>query len=232
MPDTDILAIVAESSWFEGLPQAALEQLAAGAALESFPVNSYLYACGEPTTKIYCIVSGRARLSISSAHGHEFALVDREAGTWLGEPGLVNDEPRIMDARIIEPSSVLVIPREVVLRVGKEYPLMYRNLFHYHQGILRDFHELMGGILFYPLRARVAGRLLHLVREHGVPVEDGVMIDIKVSQNEFARLALGSRQRVNKIFRDWSARGIVLSRDDHLVVRSIEELEGETQPFE
>lgn len=232
MIDQDILAIVADSPWFEGLPQAALETLADAATLETFPVNSYLYAQGEPTTKIYCIVSGRARLSISSAHGHEFALVDREAGTWLGEPGLVNDEARIMDARLIEPSSVLVIPREVVLGVGEEYPLLYRNLFRYHQGILRDFHELMGGILFYPLRARVAGRLLHLASEHGVPVDDGVMIDIKVSQNDFARLALGSRQRVNKIFREWSARGIVQTRDDHLLVRSIEELEQETEPFE
>jgi CRP-like cAMP-binding protein len=232
MDDKDILAIIAGSPWFKGLPRSALEQLAAGAVLETFPVNTYLYSQGEPTTKIYCIVSGRARLSISSAHGHEFALVDREAGTWLGEPGLVNDEARILDARTIEPSSVLVIPREEVLRVGEEYPLMYRNLFCYHQGILRDFHELMAGILFYPLRARVAGRLLHLVRKHGVAVSDGIMIDIKVSQNDFARLALGSRQRVNKIFRDWSARGIVQTRDDHLVVRSIQELEGETEPFE
>jgi len=232
MAEEEFYSIIAASPWFEGLPAAAIDKLAAAAILKGYPVNSFLYSQGKPTTEIYCLVSGRSRISISSAHGHEFALVDRDPGTWLGEPGLVDDKARVLDARIIEPSQVLVIPREVVLEVGEEYPLLYRNLFRYHQGILRDFHELMGGILFYPLRARVAGRLLTLASEHGREIDGGVLLDVKVSQSDFARLALGSRQRVNKIFRDWSSRGLVEMRDDHLFITDLSGLEGETEPFE
>ena len=227
----DITDTVARSPWFQGLPGDAIERLARAASVEEFPIDSRLYVQGEPSTKIFCIVKGRVRISLSSAHGHEFALVDREGDTWLGEPGLVNDQARILDGRVIEPATVLVIPREAVLEVGEEYPLMYRNLFHYHQGVLRDFHELMAGILFYPLRARLAGRLLHLVGEHGVPVEGGVQVNIKVSQGEFARLALGSRQRVNRLFREWSERGLVYARDGHLVIADVELLEREIESF-
>ena len=230
--EDDFVAIIARSPWFQGVPDAGITKLAAAATLKTFPVNSFLYLQGEPTTELYCIVSGRVRISISSAHGHEFTLVDREQGTWLGEPGLANDKGRVLDARTIEPSRILVIPREIVLEVAAEYQVIYYNLFCYHQGILRDFHELMAGILFYPLRARVAGRLLHLAAEHGAAVDDGVLIDIKVSQNEFASLALGSRQRVNKVFRDWSARGLVETRNDRLFIRDMEGLEKETEPFE
>lgn len=109
---------------------------------------------------------------------------------------------------------------------------MYKNLFHYNQQTLRSMHQLVGGILFYPLKARVAGRLLYLLDDHGQQTEDGLLMDIKVSQNDFARLALGSRQRVNKIFRDWNIRGLVETRNDYLLVPDRGLLEEEISLFE
>jgi CRP-like cAMP-binding protein len=214
------------------MPENALEELAAAATTRLFPVKSYIYQQGRPTVEIYGLISGRVRITISSPNGQEFALVEHEPGTWLGQPALLGDQGRVIDAVVIEPSEVLVLPRDVVLAVGDEHPQMYRNLFVYTQDILRNFHELMAGILFYPLKSRVAGRLLELAREHGEAVDGGLQLDVKVSQNDFARLALGSRQRVNKIFREWSSRGLVLIRDDHLWIRDIDELEQEIDLFE
>ena len=81
--------IIATSPWFDGLPEAALDRLAAAAEVRPMPVNSYVYEQGLPTTDVCCILTGRVRLSISSPNGQEFALVDHEPGTWLGQPGLV-----------------------------------------------------------------------------------------------------------------------------------------------
>jgi CRP-like cAMP-binding protein len=228
----DLREIVLSGSWFQDLPVDAIDQLVNAASVRAMPVNSYLYEQGLPSREIFCLLSGRVRISISSPNGQEFSLIDREPGDWFGEPGLVGDEGRIIDARLIEPSEVLVIPRDVVLGIADAHPIMYRNLFHYAQGVLRGFHELMGGILFYPLRSRVAGRLLFMAQEHGREVEGGTLLDIKVSQAEFARLALGSRQLVNKIFRDWHERDLVVIRDDYLLICDMERLEQEIDPFE
>ena len=223
---------MAASPWFDNLPQEALAELADAAGYKDLPVGSYIYEQGRPTTEIFCIVEGRVRVSLLSPNGHEFALIEREPGTWFGEPGLVNDEGRIIEASAIEFTRLLVIPRDVVLSVGERYPRMYENLFRYSQSILRSLHGLIGGILFYPLKARVAGRLIHLCEEHGEPSDGGVLLDIKVSQNDFARLALGSRQRVNRVFRDWASRGLVETREDHIWVRDLEQLEQEIDLFE
>ncbi len=223
---------MAASPWFDNLPPEALAELADAAGYKDLPVGSYIYEQGRPTTEIFCIVEGRVRVSLLSPNGHEFALIEREPGTWFGEPGLVNDEGRIIEASAIEFTRLLVIPRDVVLSVGERYPRMYENLFRYSQSILRSLHGLIGGILFYPLKARVAGRLIHLCEEHGEPSDGGVLLDIKVSQNDFARLALGSRQRVNRVFRDWASRGLVETRDDHIWVRDLEQLEQEIDLFE
>ena len=206
--------------------------LAENASLRSMPVGSFIYQQGAPTTEVFCVLQGRVRVSISSPNGQEFALTEREPETWFGEPGLVGDQVRILDACVIDPTELLVISRDVVLKVGQTWPLMYQNLFRYSLQTLRAMHELVGGILFYPLKARVAGRLLHLLGDHGQEVEDGVLLDIKVSQNDFARLALGSRQRVNIIFRDWNNRGLVETRDDHLLIKDVALLEQEISLFE
>ncbi len=224
--------LIRASPWFSNLPDEALAELVSAADFRDLPVGSYIYEQGRPTLEIFCVVSGRVRVSLLSPNGQEFALVEREPGTWFGEPGLVDDEGRVIDATAIEPTRLLIIPRATVLAVGERYPRMYENLFRYSQGILRSLHELIGGILFYPLKARVAGRLLHLCSEHGKPLDGGVLLDIRVSQNDFARLALGSRQRVNRVFRDWASRGLVETRDDHLWVRNVEKLQQEIDLFE
>jgi CRP/FNR family cyclic AMP-dependent transcriptional regulator len=223
---------IAKSEWFSDLPTEAVNRLAAAAEVKSMPINTYVYEQGMPTTEVIGLLSGRVRISISSPNGQVFALIDREAGAWFGEPGLLNDAGRIIDARVIEPARVLLIPRQTVLAVADDFPLIYRNLFRYNQELLRGIHEILAGILFYPLRSRVAGRLHYLLEEHGVPVEGGVLLELKLSQNDFARLAMGSRQRVNKIFRDWSARGLVITQGDRLLVRDVAELEQEIALFD
>jgi CRP-like cAMP-binding protein len=230
--DTRSRDFIAASAWFCDLPEDALNRLAAAAQQKSMPVNSFIYEQGLPSTEFFGLMSGRVRVSISSPNGHEFALIDRETGAWFGEPGLLNDATRIIDARVIDPSEVVVMPRDTVLAVAEDYPIMYRNLFRHTLETLRGFHEILAGMLFYPLRSRVAGRLHYLLEEHGVQVEDGVLLDIKLSQNDFARLAMGSRQRVNKIFRQWSASGLVVIRKDHLLVRDPDELEQEIALFD
>ena len=224
--------IIARSPWFEGAPDAALDKLAEAATIKSLPANSFIYTQGQKTTEVYCVVSGRLRFSVTSEMGHEFALLDREEDTWLGEPGLLGDAARVLDAKTLTQSDILVIPRHVMLEVADDWPLIYRNLFRHNATFIRFMLELVGGMFFYPLHARVAGRLLHLVEEHGQAVDGGMLIDIKISQADFARLALGSRQRVNRIFREWTRRGLVTTRDDHLLVRDIEALEQEVVPFD
>ena len=206
--------------------------MAAVASIKHYAANDYIYAQGKHTTEVYCLIEGRMRISISSPNGQEFAVVDMDAEAWLGEPGLANDLPRVLDGRLVTKAIVLEIPRKVVLAIGDEYPIMYRNLFLHMMNYTRLLYELIAGILFYPLRSRVAGRLLELLDNHGIESEAGTQLDIKLSQSDFARLALGSRQRVNGIFRDWDKRGLVETCDNYLLVKDRDALEGEISLFE
>jgi hypothetical protein len=77
---------IAAGPWFEGVPEEGVERLAQVAELRVMSAGDHLYTLGQPTVEVYGMFSGRVRVSISSPQGHEFAVVDREAGAWLGEP--------------------------------------------------------------------------------------------------------------------------------------------------
>ena len=85
---------------------------------------------------------------------------------------------------------------------------------------------------FYPLSARVAVRIVELAREQGSPVANGILIASKLSQNDYAQLAVGSRQRVNKIFRDWEKDWLIEQQGDALLIRDLEGLKQQIKPFD
>ncbi|WP_076000735.1 Crp/Fnr family transcriptional regulator [Pseudohalioglobus lutimaris] len=230
MVDIRPLDVVADSPWFTGLPGDALQQLAASATIRPYPRGSQVYSEGQVTQEVFCVVTGRLRVAISSSEGHDFAIIDLSHGFWFGEPVLANDAPRVTSVQAMTAADVLAIPRQVVLEVADAYPLMYRNLFHDHVAGTRKLYGLLGGMLFYPLRARVASRLLSFADEFGVADESGTRIDIKLTQNDLARLSLGSRQRVNKVLRTFTEQGLIETRDDRVVVRDRDGLLAEVEP--
>lgn len=227
--DHDIIGVIARSPWFEGLPESALQRLAEGARIRSYRKNSYLFTAGETTHDIFCVLSGRIRLLITSAIGQEFALTDLGPESWLNEAALPTDLPRLIDAQVNETATMLLIQRGVVLEVGEKHPRMFQKLFADHVLRTRGVYTLLTGMAFYPLKSRLAGWLLQLANEHGETTDDGVSLNVNLSQNDLAQLSLGSRQRINKILGEWRERGIIELDGGRYLIRDIDALTKETE---
>lgn len=227
--DFDIVAIISRSPWFQGLPAAAHKRLADAARIRTYRKNSYLYTIGETSGDVYCILSGRLRLLLSSAIGQEYAINDLEPESWLGEQFLAHDLPTMLNAKIVENSTVLVVPKSVVHAVGEQDALLYKNIFFHYMPRARGMTYLLMGMAFYPLRSRLAGWFLELVEKHGQESPEGVYLDVHLSQSDFAQLSLGSRQRINKILSEWRERGILELESNRYLIRDLAALEQETE---
>jgi CRP/FNR family transcriptional regulator, cyclic AMP receptor protein len=214
----DLAEIIQKSIWFQNIPAQGLDKLVQSAQVKHFSPRQYLYQVGEKTASIYCLLSGRLRISIISSSGQEFALDDLAPQYWLGHFSLVDEDRRIQEAQVQVAANILVVPRAALLDVGEKYPVLYKNLFYDSVRRARQMSGLLAGMAFYSLRARLAGRILDLILHHGVEQELGICLDIKLSQNDFARLCLGSRQRVNKVFREWTEMGILGMHCDRYLI--------------
>lgn len=225
----EVSTAISQSPWFQDVPEEGLQKLAKASKVEKYAKNSFLFCAGDLTRSIYCLLEGRIRVSIVSSIGQEFAINDVEVHGWMGEAGLFSEKGRVLELQFKEAGRALNIPRNVVLALADEYPVIYKNILKDHMDISRASFELLGGMLFYPLKARLAGRILALLEDYGKPCEEGTRLDISLSQKDFARFILGSRQRINKIFREWDDKGMVLMKDGRYIIPDIARLEEEVE---
>lgn len=214
----NIELLIRECSWFQGIPDKAVSVLTKAARIKHFESNKYLYRLEEKTESIYSVISGFVRIKISSIQGQEFAITEFSTNAWFGEYSLTNKPVRMFEAQALENSSILEIPKAVVTSLAEQYPVIYKNLFVEQSERTLNMCELLNGMLFYPLNARVAGRLLWFAHNFGSVIDGGILINKRMSQQELADLTLGSRQRVNKTLKEFEKLGILsISGKEYLV---------------
>jgi CRP/FNR family cyclic AMP-dependent transcriptional regulator len=69
--------------------------------------------------------------------------------------------------------------------------------------------DAVEGLLFKGAPARLAQTLLHLAMEHGVQDSRGVLIPLRLSQQDLANLTGVTRESVNLALTDFRERGLV-----------------------
>ena len=224
-----IAGAIKDSAWFKELPDEAIQQLAARAFVKRYEADQFFYLVGEQQEYVCCVFNGFVRVSVTSSMGQEFVLTDQHAGSWMGEIALTNGASQVTEALIVEQSDLLLIPASLVRQVGEEHPGLYKNMFYDHMERSRMIYGVLAGMLFYPLKSRLAGRMLDLLEKHGKQGAEGIELDVHMSQLDFARMSMGSRQRVNKIFRDWVKDGLLLKQGDKYVFKDLESLRNEIE---
>jgi CRP/FNR family cyclic AMP-dependent transcriptional regulator len=216
-------------NWFKDVPESCYELLVKSARVKQYDDKKYLYRLGEQGNFVYAIVSGFVRIKISSLHGQEFAITEFSTSDWLGEFSLTEQPERMFEAQVLENSTILEIPKRVIKTLADQYPIIYKNLFLQQSERTSKMCELLGGMLFYPLKARLAGRLMWFAHNYGEETEHGTLINKKMSQQELADLTMGSRQRVNKALKAWQDSDILSMQDQRYLIKDIELLRQETR---
>lgn len=222
--------LIAESRWFEGLPSSAMEKLATSSSSRRYAKGEFIYLVGDIPSKVSMVVTGKVRISLISVEGQKFLLTDLEHGQWFGEAALAGESTGVHEARAEEDSVLLEIPRQTVMTVADQHPSMYKSLLFSHLYRTGAVYELLAGMVFYPLKSRLAGRLINLADRHGRETGDGIKLEVKMSQLEFAQMTMGSRQRVNKVLREWVQRGILQKQKDYYVIADMDRLQAEIEP--
>jgi CRP/FNR family cyclic AMP-dependent transcriptional regulator len=221
--------LINSCSWFTGVPEEGLDTLIKSARLKHYEHKKYLYRLAQESDFVYAVVSGFVRIKISSLGGQEFSITEFSANEWLGEFSLTNQPTQIFEAQVLEKSSIIEIPKRVVQTVAEKYPVIYKNLFIFQANRTLKVSELLGGMLFYPLAARLAGRILWFAHHYGKEADLGILINKKMSQQELAELTMGSRQRINKILKEWERAGILEIQGQQYLIKDIATLKAKTQ---
>src|SRR4051812_4365484 len=107
---------------FVGLPQTDLEHIADVSILKSLDKGEYLFHEGDPAWGFYVVQRGAVNVHRVNAAGKEQIIHIFRTGDSFAEVALASATGYPADARVIEPTQVLLIQKEGILALVKRQP--------------------------------------------------------------------------------------------------------------
>jgi CRP/FNR family cyclic AMP-dependent transcriptional regulator len=214
----DLVAVLRRTSLLASVPDADLAVLARASRTRMLRRGQVVCSAGDPGDTLIVVISGRLRVVTRSADGGELTLRILGPGATLGEVGVADGGPRSADVETLADSQLLFVPRERVQDVCARTPAAALALAVSVAGTVRQLTDATADLVFLDLPRRVAKVLL------SQPRDTGGLISPQLTQEQFARLAAGTRQSVNAALRGFEKRGWIAVNGRDLAVRQPEML--------
>jgi len=224
--------LLRRAGWAKKVSDEALDRMLEHAEVRSFSRDSFILRHRDRDRGFFGVLSGKVRFSIPAETGDEFILWDLSKGLWFGSTTLIGNSSTSYDARALVDSEIMEIPRSAVAKVAEEFPEIYKYLFADQALITRILYRLMTNMLFYPLKSRLALRLLVMIEVHRGRNGSSACLETTMTQSDFANMIRGSRQQVNRVFRQWDQEGIVHFVDGQYHVPSVNRLVAEAKSID
>ena len=169
---------------------------------------------GRKSDALFILLSGRARVITSDARGREVILAVLEAGDYLGEMSLIDNEPHSATVRAEVQTDVLVLGRnEFSVCLPDNSSLSYAIL----RGLvarLRNADRQIESLALLDVYGRVARALLDMAEDD----EGRRVIRSKVSRQDLAKVVGASREMVSRVMKDLEERHLIETQEDGWVV--------------
>lgn len=180
---------------FRGLPREVVDELSAMAVTRSIARDQLLFQKGDSADGLYCVLSGRIRISVQSETGREIILNIMQPGEVFGEIALLDGTVRSADASGQENADLLLIRRRDFMGLVDRSPVLARHMINLLCRRVRWVSSLVEDAAFLALSSRLAKRLLRLHRADGPTIQ--------ISQHDLGQMTGVSREAVNKVLQHW-----------------------------
>ena len=226
---TDKQALLATTPLFAPLAPGDLEALAGVATSLRLETRKELFHKGDPGSQVYLVVDGRLKVLATSVLGDDVVFNVITPGEVIGEVALLTGSPRTATIVAMEPCELIVIDRRDFLAFLRSHAEADFVLLEILALRLKGVSELVEDTQFLNLPLRLAKKLSAFAREHGEETQDGVRINLKMSQEEWGDLVGATRESINKQLRGWIQQGVISVEKGYVTIHRFDELERLTQ---
>lgn len=219
MDDTPF-ALLAGAPFARGLSHDELRLVARLATHRALRARQVLFRDGEEAVALYLVLTGRIKLTQSDVEGREVIIRLVGPGGLLAAVSAFADTTYPADAHALEPSTVLVWPRQTLPAMFRQAPALALNTMRILSERICEMQDRFRELATERVAQRVARALLRLVRQAGRRTEEGVLIDLPLSRRDLAELTGTTLFTVSRVLSEWEAAGTVRTGRRRVIVRS------------
>jgi len=181
---------------------------AAGGAREpvQYRRGAVIFSQGDPSHDVRYLRKGTIKLSVLSSVGREAVVAMLGPGDFFGEGALAGQSIRIETATVVAAASVLVIPKDTMVRLLHEEPTFSDRFISYMLARNIRIEADLVDQLFNSSEKRLARALLLLARYSGTNPQRALP---KISQETLAEMIGSTRSRVNFFMNKFRRLGLI-----------------------
>lgn len=211
--------------FFSNLSGDEVSELAQRLVLRRFGVGQVIFHHGDPGGLLYIISRGKVKITHSTLEGQEALLAILGSGDFFGELALLDDSPRSATAEALDITETLTLHRTDFRRFLASNPDFAMHVLQSMARNIRRLNSQLSDIFFLDLPGRLARTLLRLADEHGRKAEDGILIDLSLTQTDLAEMTGATRVSINKALGRFRREGWVKTKGRAFTIKDREALD-------
>ncbi len=202
-------ACVQSGAWFGGLPEGLRQAILNRARVRRAAAGTALARRGQANSSWIGVVRGACRLGTPLSDGRSFTLDFIGPGQWFGDIAAVDGGANALDLIAHVPSTLLEVPCFELRHLIDTHGELREGLLQLNCSRLRYMVRRFEELHTLALPQRLAREVQRLATRFGRAVDEGVWIELALSQGDLAALVGGSRQRVNRALGQMQQVGIL-----------------------
>lgn len=191
-----------------------LEKIALAGVSERKVMNKYkkgqtIYFQGNPSFGLYCINSGKIKISNLGSDGKESILRIASGGDALGHQNLFSEENYNATATVLEDAVLCFIDKRFIYQAVKEEPTIALNIIQKLSREMGSSEVKAAAMTQKNVRERLAELLLMLQKSYGIKEKNRTRLNIFLSREEMASMVGTANETLIRFISEFKAEGLI-----------------------
>lgn len=190
--------------------------------------GSYLFQEGMEAEELYLILGGKVQISKVTQDGRELALRICGENDICGELTLFTDAPKyLLSALILEDAKIAAIRKDVIEKEIFQNPTLAFEFMKWMSDHFRKTQTKFRDLVLNGKKGALFSTLIRMTNSYGVQKDDGILIDLPLTNQELANFCGTSRESTNRILNDLKREEIISIKKGKILVHDVDFLRQE-----
>lgn len=191
------------------LEHTALAEVSNTKIMNTFKKGQIIFHQGNPSFGLYCVYSGKIKITRIGNDGKESIIRIASGGDVLGHRNLFSNENYTATASALEDATICFLDKNFILKSIKEQPSIALNII---QKLSRDMGSAESkntSMVQKNVRERLAELLITFSESYGVPEKNKIKLDIKLTREEIANMIGTATETVIRFMTEFKDEGLI-----------------------
>ena len=186
-----------------------------------------LFLEGNPAFGLFCIHTGKVKVTKSNAEGGETIVRVLSNGDVVGHRSLFSKSPYTASATVIEEGKICFVSKDVVQSLIQKEPRISFDIINRLSHEMGAAEEKLASMAQKNVRERFAETLLLLKESFGTETDVGILLDIKLTREEIAQMVGAAPENIIRLVTSFKDEGLIAQDKRQLVLLDVSAIENE-----